>query len=356
MGGQGSAVSLRAQRRVVVTTSSSRGISDRRSGELVAADRYRGSGRSARFVYGCNQRIVALIRSGHVSSARSYVHGLGELCHRTLNRPRKSVTFFNIYVTSLACKVADNLDQGPAAQSSLTSALLTLNGWVSKRIRDSEHAYSAHLDRVQQARVDERLRIARELHDRLGEVLTVGLRQLDLYEITGPQESHEQSAIAREVLVEAMRRLRLVLSGLRDDPVTSLEKALLDYLDRVCADADVRLAVTGDEAWAPAVVRDEAFLIVREALRNALKHGAPQSVLIGINLTIDELRVRVHDDGRGFACDAGEDLPPAGTGLATMRERAALLGGSLTVSSEPGRGTSVELRVSLPGQRDDQPR
>lgn len=95
-------------------------------------------------------------------------------------------------------------------------------------------------------------------------MLTVGLRQLDLDEITGPKIPESQSTIAREVLVEAMRRLRLVTSGLRDEPVTSFEKALVDFLNRVCADADVHLVVIGDETWAPAGIIDEAFLIVRE--------------------------------------------------------------------------------------------
>jgi hypothetical protein len=61
----------------------------------------------------------------------------------------------------------------------------------------------------------------------------------------------EWRRIAREVLVEAMRRLRLVTSGLRDEPVTSFEKALVDFLNRVCADGDVHLVVIGDETWAP---------------------------------------------------------------------------------------------------------
>src|SRR6201986_184591 len=138
---------------------------------------------------------------------------------------------------------------------------------------DDEAEYE---NRGYQARADERRRIARELHDRVGEVLTVGLRQLDLDEIMGPEIPEGQSAIAREALVEAMRRLRLVTSGLRDEPGTSFEKALGDFLNRVCADADVHLVVLGDETWASPEIIDEAFLIVREALRNALAHGAPQ--------------------------------------------------------------------------------
>jgi len=235
------------------------------------------------------------------------------------------------------------------------STLSGLNKWVGRQIRGPADGDTARYEnRIYEARLDERRRIARELHDRLGEVLTVGLRQLDLEEILGQevqrQETREgQSEIAREVLVEAMRRLRVVTSGLRDEPVTSFEKALADFLNRVCADADVHLVVLGDETWAAAETIDEAFLIVREALRNALTHGAPQSVVVGVEVTRRELRAWVDDDGKGFACGDDAESPAAGTGLATMRERARLLGGTLAIVSKPGHGTSVELNVTLPG-------
>ena len=234
------------------------------------------------------------------------------------------------------------------------STLSGLNKWVGRRMRGHPDGDMAQYEnRVYEARLDERRRIARELHDRLGEVLTVGLRQLDLDEILGPELPEGQSVIARQVLVEAMRRLRLVTSGLRDEPVTSFEKAVADFLNRVCADADVHLVVLGDEAWASAEIIDEAFLLVREALRNALTHGAPQSVVVGIEVTRRELRAWVDDDGKGFACGEDAESPAAGTGLATMRERAALLGGALAVASKPGHGTSVELSVPLSGRRHE---
>jgi signal transduction histidine kinase len=230
------------------------------------------------------------------------------------------------------------------------NTLFGLNRWVGRQIRGTADGDMAQYEnRVHEARMDERRRIARELHDRLGEVLTVGLRQLDLDEIIGPEIPEGQSVIAREVLVEAMRRLRLVTSGLRDEPVTSFEKALADFLNRVCADADVHLVVIGDETWASAKLIDEAFLVVREALRNALNHGVPQSVVVGVEVTRRELRAWVDDDGKGFACGDEAESPAAGTGLATMRERAALLGGTLSIVSKPGRGTSVELSVPLSG-------
>ena len=125
----------------------------------------------------------------------------------------------------------------------------------------------------------------------------------------------------------------------------------MDFLNRVCADADVHLVVLGDETWASPAIIDEAFLIVREALRNALTHGAPQSVVVGVEVTRRELRAWVDDDGKGFAVGDDAESPAAGTGLATMRERAALLGGTVAITSKTGRGTSVELSVPLSGRR-----
>jgi signal transduction histidine kinase len=122
----------------------------------------------------------------------------------------------------------------------------------------------------------------------------------------------------------------------------------------------VQLRVSGDETWAPPDVIDEAYQIIREALRNAFSHGNPKLVLISIAIAPHELSAWVEDDGDGFEEVKGTGPVPAGpvrvgpgrvgTGLAAMRERAAAIGGRLTLVSVPGQGTYVELVVSLPGQ------
>jgi signal transduction histidine kinase len=118
----------------------------------------------------------------------------------------------------------------------------------------------------------------------------------------------------------------------------------------VRADAEVRLLVNGEESWAPPAVRDEAFLVTQEAVRNALTHGRPDVLLIEITVTPHELRARVSDDGCGFRLSEVTGRASVGAGLASMRKRAALVHGRLAVSSAPGIGTDVELRVPLAGQ------
>jgi signal transduction histidine kinase len=260
---------------------------------------------------------------------------------------RAGGAFFDVTVSSLAGHVKDD----PELLPYFVTAIVALNESIGRWIREATLAYTGYLlERIDHAHIDERHRIARDLHDRLGEGLSVALRQLELHELTS---SPPRAALAKEAIVEAMHRLRVVTSDLRQDSVRSLEKALIQYLDSVAPDvatsADVRLRVSGDETWAPPAVIDEAFLILREAIRNALNHSAPRTVQIGVAFAPHELHAWVEDDGCGFAAA----LVSAGSGLASMRERAALIGGRLTVASVPCHGTQVELLVPLPGNRDE---
>jgi signal transduction histidine kinase len=265
---------------------------------------------------------------------------------------RAAVAFFDVTVKSLARRVEDH----PELLPSFITAVLALNEGISRRIRETTLAYNGYLlELLDQAHINERRRIARDLHDRLGEGMSAALRQLELHEITSgehPLAPEPRVAIAKEALTEAMRRLRVVTSDLRQDPVRSLERALVLYIDSASADAEVRLRVSGDEKWAPPGIIEETYLIIREAIRNALRHGSPRMVLIGVALAPHELHAWVEDDGRGFMPADSADPVFAGIGLTSMRERAALMGGRLTLASVPGRGTQVELLIPLPGHRD----
>lgn len=256
--------------------------------------------------------------------------------------------------------LANHAKNDPELFGCFVTAVQALNQSLALRVELATVDYTSYLlNRIHKANVDERRRIARELHDRLGEGLSVALRQLDLGEISAQKEAGDpgrQTKLAREALVETMRRLRVVTSDLRHERVTGLEKALTQYADSVAAEAQISLRVSGDESWATYAVLDEVFLILREALRNALQHGSPEHVLIAVNVTPQELTARVQDDGRGFVVPDPADNATARTaGLASMRERAALLGGRLLVTSAPGRGTCIELYVSLLGRRDEHP-
>jgi signal transduction histidine kinase len=306
--------------------------------------------------------VTGSLRAGTVKIDDRYkllARAIGETRAEARLRPidslRAAEAFFDVAVTSLAHHVGDD----PELLPSFVVAVRALNESISLRVRQANLTYTGYLlDRISKAHLDERHRIARDLHDQLGEGLSVALRQVELHEIAITKNLPNPTSrigIVKDALAEAMRRLRVVTSDLRRDSITSLEKALLTYIGSATADAHVRLRVSGDEMWAPGIVIDETFLIIREAIRNALTHGDPQIVLVRVALTPDELRALVEDDGRGFVVPQGGDRGFAGNGLASMRERAALIGGQLTVTSIPGEGTHVELVVPLTGDRNVKP-
>lgn len=281
---------------------------------------------------------------------------------------RAVTVFFEVTVRSLGSHVRSD----PSLLPSFVTAVIALNESIGRQIKEGPHAYaSLLLERVDQAHTEERRRIARDLHDQLGESISVALREFELYELaserelaaasaratsardrpvrgTAAQEPSARGGPVREAMIETMRRLRAVTSDLHQEAVRSLENSLVMYLDSVSSEADVRLRVSGNEGWVPPAVIGEAFLIIREAIRNALTHGDPRTLLIDIILAPHELHAWVEDDGCGFLVGSVS----AGIGLSSMRERAALLNGRLTVASTPGQGTQLELLIALPGTHD----
>jgi signal transduction histidine kinase len=234
--------------------------------------------------------------------------------------------------------------------------LLTLNQSITVRVREATGAYTSFLlKRIHEAHLGERQRIARELHDRVGDGLSLAHRRLELLDdqMDDPVKAAAQAKKAHQAVLESLESLRAVITDLRlEAPLKSLEKALASYLDSIpSSDGQLWLRVNGDENWVPTAVREESFLIIREAIRNALAHGASGRILIRLDIAPHELRAVVEDTGRGFDHDS---IPASATaGLSSMRERAALLGGAVLVASQAGHGTSVELTVPLPEQRSE---
>jgi DNA-binding NarL/FixJ family response regulator/signal transduction histidine kinase len=258
---------------------------------------------------------------------------------------RAARMFFSVVVNSLAREVSAD----PELLPSFVIGIMALNESLSMRLEEFNAAYPDYpLYDVDQAHLDERRRIARGLHDQLGEGLSAALRQLELHELGSRERTPgtaPRTAMARGFLVEAMDKLRAALSDLRQDPVKSLEKALTDYLESRPTDAYVQLRISGDETHASPTVIQESYFIIREAIRNALTHGAAELALIWVNFTPEELRASVDDDGRGFVPADRHDTGTAS--IASMRERATRIGGRLTISSTPSQGTRVELVVPL---------
>jgi signal transduction histidine kinase/ligand-binding sensor domain-containing protein len=202
-----------------------------------------------------------------------------------------------------------------------------------------------------EARLAERERIARDLHDTLlqgvqGLILKVhaGLRQIPT-EVPGRQTIEKALDYGDQVVAEGRDRVRDLRStaGLSD-----LSSAFQRVADEMRQDslASVKTVVEGRQRELHPVVLAESYSIGREALVNALSHSEGQHVEVEITYDAKQFRVRVRDDGRGIDPGILEKGSRDGHwGLLGMRERAQKIGGQLEFWSQPGTGTEVELTV-----------
>ena len=212
------------------------------------------------------------------------------------------------------------------------------------------------LERLRSAHDDERRRVARELHDevagQLGSALN-GFELHDLYRESGREGlAGAKLAAARDTVRESLGSLREVMTGLRhrnDEPLrTGLARDLQDAgAAPGTGEGRVHITVTGDESRLRPGIAEELFLIVREAQRNALRHARARHITVTVHVAPGEVRGAVEDDGVGF--DPRITAPRGHSGLLSMRERAELLGGSVAVESQPGRGTRILVFVPLRG-------
>jgi signal transduction histidine kinase len=194
--------------------------------------------------------------------------------------------------------------------------------------------------------VEERSKIARDLHDGLAQelaFLATKVRALQQRaDVTGIDAELSQLASAsRRALGEAPRAVE-VLAHQEDEPLDAvLAKAAEDVAER--AGARVRFDLAPADPPTPQHT-EQLVRIVCEAVTNATRHGGAK--VIDLHLSCDEaLVVRIRDDGAGF--DVAAAVAQPGFGLRSMRERAQALGGTVLVHSAPGQGTSIEVRVPL---------
>jgi len=195
--------------------------------------------------------------------------------------------------------------------------------------------------------VEERYRIARELHDAVTQKLFSLRLTADAAAALLPRDTERagrELATVRRLAGEAAEELRSVVVGLRpvDLDGDGLEGALrkqIDLLDRVHA-ASVRLS-GGGVPRLPAHREEAIYRVAQEALHNALRHGSPKTVEVDLRPAGGRIVLTVTDDGAGFEPAEGSRR----LGLASMRERARAVGAEVEVRSRPGAGTTVRLVV-----------
>lgn len=212
------------------------------------------------------------------------------------------------------------------------------------------HRLSARLVGAQE---EERRRIARELHDDVGQALSAVNVELAVVERRLHRVGVPFDALgaARALVDGALRRTRDVSqllhpSALEDLGLAAALASLLgDFARRHRARVDFRNG-SGPDRFEPAIER-AVFRLVQEALTNIARHAHARLVTVSLERGDDELSVSVADDGVGFDTDSPGQGTSRGLGLVGMRERVSHLGGTLVVTSRPGAGTRIEAHIPI---------
>lgn len=248
--------------------------------------------------------------------------------------------------------VVDNLAPSPTLSSEIAAVALAIQRSIMERVARAAVAYTDYLlEKIHESHADERRRISRELHDRVAHSIMVAFRNLELYEMyetQDPSKAQTKLKLAKSTTQEALELTRSLSRELR---ITSAEEGLevaLSELLNIGVPEDIQtwVSVEGDESLVTPQVRGELFLILREGVRNAVTHSGARTIKVEVNITERQLRAAVEDDGRGF--EPGEETTQSGgTGLASMKERASLLGGTLTLISDLGKGTRIKIFLPL---------
>ncbi|HKT05389.1 MAG TPA: histidine kinase [Rugosimonospora sp.] len=232
-----------------------------------------------------------------------------------------------------------------------------LGGTVRQRRVDAEErvrrAQSAAEAELRRRLTEERLRMARDLHDVLAHTISVIAVQsglaLDAMD-DNPELVRQAVLTMRGSAREALAELRAALAMLRGEdgtPAPSMPQPRLSEVPALAAAAQsaglaVHIDAEGTGAELPPLVELTAYRIVQEALTNAVRHSGAGSVWVRLRRDPDALRVEVSDDGHGLPA-----RPTPGMGLRGMRERAESLGGQLTLGAREGGGCRILAELPL---------
>ena len=290
------------------------------------------------------------------------VNGLGPFARSGLG-PGAQLLNLQILVATLALLtllLAAALEEQRVARAAAEAShgraqlLLAERARAEARLRLANAELGALTEKLQTSKEEERRHIAQELHDGLGQVLTVAKISLHI------AEKSETPDKSRAKIDEAVRFIDQCIDGVRNLS-RGMRPALLDedgllpalqaFLEEQRRHSGLVLTLRAPPALRrlPPATEVALFRIVQESLTNVLRHARAAQVVVTIDATKNSLEASVRDDGQGFDVDAvmGKTLAAQHLGLVGMRERARSIGAEFSITSTLGRGAQVSIRLPM---------
>ena len=221
---------------------------------------------------------------------------------------------------------------------------------VENYLRESRHQIQSLSTRLLQAYEQERNRLARELHDDIGQALTAV--KLDLQMLNQKLESPlagEPLSRSINMINDTITDVRKLVFNLRSPSLeeeNSLKEMLQDMANEICARAEIKLEMNlaGLNQKLSWDVEIAIYRCIQEALTNVARHARAQNVLIDVGMQYETIEIAITDDGKGFDVNKVEKGSQH-VGLNGMKERVSLVDGRFNITSELGKGTSIKIEM-----------
>ena len=247
-----------------------------------------------------------------------------------------------------------------AVVGALVFVLLGASVWIHqlrRRVTERTQVLRATMVRLEEetktsATLVERNRLAAEIHDGLEQGLNGIMMQLDGVETKlnrSPESAKQHLDLARKMVRFSRTEVRHSLWDWKAPALANhdLKTALADIVSQMAAGNIARVAVevSSPSRPLPPAMEHHLLRIAQEALTNALKHAQARNITVSLNCAEDAIQLAVRDDGRGFVPETVLNGMVGHLGLQNLRSRARKLGGELTVTSEPGKGATIAVRI-----------
>ncbi|HEX6263045.1 MAG TPA: sensor histidine kinase, partial [Actinomycetota bacterium] len=221
---------------------------------------------------------------------------------------------------------------------------------AARALKDREVILRTLSDRMAEERQDERTQIAGYLHDDLAQMLYRMSLHIDIsrkHLTSGqPGEALEELGAIQETKDRTLQLIRSLIKDLHRSPLgrAGLTEAISSFCEDLEKSSGIEFVLSLREAEMPPPIQLLCYQVTREAIMNIIKHADASRVDVILEPTSEGARVTIADNGKGF--DPEQGSPEGHFGLAMMRERAQISGGSLTIESTPGEGSTVVAEFS----------
>jgi signal transduction histidine kinase len=236
------------------------------------------------------------------------------------------------------------------------AALAVVNARLYESLRQQEQMHAQLLRKMITAQEDERMRIARELHDETSQDITalmVGLDTINLAAETNPSKAHTQLETVRGIAKNMLIGIHRLIADLRPSLLDhrGLVPAITWYGDKRLKPLGIELHLEANRTdRLPRSIETCLFRVVQEGITNVVRHSQASQVTVHLVRQEDCVSLRLSDNGQGFDVNAmsATDETGKGFGLQGMRERIRILAGKFDLQSAPGCGTTITILVPLP--------